>query len=355
MFRGGQNVWANSLISLTASRPLQAFLVSIFVLVIPLIATAAEVGGSPETVDVTAAFVAPSAAFTPLFITADAGLFTKYGLNVNARLINTTVAVKALLAEETDFLVDGPLLIAARLGGARVKYFGAYMQRFVFQIWGAKGISTLDQLKGKTVAVSPPRGAVDIATREALKKQGLVPDSDLKFVYNDQVPAILTAIVTGTAAAGTRSAPLTLNARNAGLNLLLDIRQLNIAGLQGDYRTTEKFLNNHPNTIYAFERAMAEGVILAKKDSAAAKNAIAKHLKVSDPKVLDAAYDFYAPYLETKFAVRNDVIRAELDYLNEKEFPQLKIANTSDFFDNSFVSNLTKAGLFSVDRYSSII
>ena len=59
------------------------------------------------------------------FIAADAGLFTKYGRNANAKLINTTVAVKALLAEEADFLVDEPLLIAARLGGARVKYCGA--------------------------------------------------------------------------------------------------------------------------------------------------------------------------------------------------------------------------------------
>jgi len=40
------------------------------------------------------------------------------------------------------------------------------------------------------------------------------------------------------------------------------------------------------------------------------------------------------------------VIRAELDYLSEKEFPQVKIANPRDFFDNSFVENLERSGFF---------
>jgi hypothetical protein len=40
------------------------------------------------------------------------------------------------------------------------------------------------------------------------------------------------------------------------------------------------------------------------------------------------------------------VIRAELGYLNEKEFPHAKNANTREFFDNSFVEKLEKAGFF---------
>jgi len=48
----------------------------------------------------------------------------------------------------------------------------------------------------------------------------------------------------------------------------------------------------------------------------------------------------------TSLAVREQVIRAELDYLSEKEFPQVKIANPRDFFDNSFVENLERSGFF---------
>jgi NitT/TauT family transport system substrate-binding protein len=325
----------------------QLLLGSILVLACPLTAVGAEIGGKPEKSEVTIAYVSPSAAFTPLFVASEAGLFAKYGLKVKLQFLNTTVTVKGLLAEEVDFCVDGPALITPRLGGARVKYFGAYMQQFVFQIWGAKEITKLEQLKGKTVAVFTPRGAIDIATRETLKKYGLIPDSDVKFTYVQQgTPAILSGVVAGNASAGTLSAPITLEARKAGLNLLTDIAELNIPGLQGAYGTTEKFLTANPNTVYAFSKAMAEGVIFARKESAVAKRAIGKYLKIDDPKMLDASYDGYAPYIETSLALRDQVIRAELGYLDAKEFPQAKGSNPREFFDNSFVENLEKSGFF---------
>ncbi len=252
------------------------------------------------------------------------------------------MAVNGLLADQVDLCADGPALVRSRVGGAPVKYVGAYMQRYVFQIWGAKEITRVEQLKGQTVAVSIPRGAIDIATREALKKHGLIPDSDVKFTYVQQgVPAILSGIIVGKTSAGTLSAPLTFEAQKAGLNLLLDIAKLDIPGLQGAYGTTEKFMRANPNTIYAFTKAIAEGIVLARKDSAVAKKAIGKYAKIDDPKLLDAAYEAYGPYLESDLALREQVIRAELSYLNPKQSQ-----NAFDFFDNSFVENLGRSGFF---------
>jgi len=50
--------------------------------------------------------------------------------------------------------------------------------------------------------------------------------------------------------------------------------------------------------------------------------------------ILDASDDAYAPYIETSLAVR------------DQEFPQAKNSNSREFFDNSFVENLEKAGFF---------
>jgi NitT/TauT family transport system substrate-binding protein len=335
------------MISIRVTMGFQILLGLIFVLKCPLTAVGAEIGGKPEKGEVTIAYVSVSAAFTPLFVAAEAGLFAKHGLKVKLQFLNTAVAVNGLLAEEVDFCVDGPAFITPKLSGARIKYFGAYMQRYVFQIWGAKEISKIEQLKGKTVAVFIPRGAIDIATRETLKKHGLIPDSDVKITYVQQgTPAILSGIVTGKTSAGTLSAPATREAQKAGLTLLADIAELNIPGLQGAYGATEKFLSNNPNTIYAFAKAMAGGVVLARRDSAGAKKAIGKYAKSDDPKILDVSYDAYAPYIETNLAVRDQVIRAELGYLDPKEFPQAKNSNPREFFDNSFVENLEKSGFF---------
>ena len=110
-----------------------------------------------------------------------------------------------MIAEEADFYTDGPDLINARLHGGQVKYFGGTMQQFVFQMWSAKEIATVQDLKGKTVAASTPRAALDTATREAFKRNGLVPDRDVQILYIQTVRR-LSSILGGKTAAGTLSA-----------------------------------------------------------------------------------------------------------------------------------------------------
>ncbi|MGH7835780.1 MAG: ABC transporter substrate-binding protein [Candidatus Binatia bacterium] len=311
---------------------------------VPQSVPAAEVGGKPEKADVTVTYAQPSGAFTPIWVAYEAGLFKKHGLNAKLQLLNPQVSAQAVVAEEADFYTDGPDLINARLNGAKVKYFGGTMQQLVFQMWGAKDISDIQQLKGKTAAASTPRAALDTATRETLKKHGLVPDKDVQILYVQSVPAILSSVISGKTQAGTLSAPNTLKARDAGLNLLADIGKLNIAGLQVTYGTTEKYLKSYPNNIYAFLKAMAEGVVLSKKDTQLAKNAIAKYAKIDDPKALDGTYEAFSPYWATSLSVRSEAIRAQFAYMDEKEFRQAKNADPREFIDNSFVEALDKSG-----------
>jgi NitT/TauT family transport system substrate-binding protein len=305
---------------------------------------AAELGGKPEKIDVTVTYAQPSGAFTPIWVAHEAGLFKKYGLNATLQLLTPQVSAQAVVAEEADFYTDGPDLINARLRGGQVKYFAGTMQQLVFQMWGAKEIGAVKDLKGKTVAASTPRAALDTATREALKRNGLAPDRDVQILYVQTVPAILSAILGGRTAAGTLSAPNTLKAKESGLNLLVDVGKLNIPAFQVAYGTTEKYLKNNPNTVYAFIKAIAEGVVLSKKDPAVAKKAISKYAKIVDPPTLDGTYDAFAPYWAMSLAVRPEAVRAQFDYLDQKEFPNAKNADPKDFYDNSFVDNLSKSG-----------
>lgn len=305
---------------------------------------AADVGGKPEKIDVVVTYAQPSGAFTPIWVAYDAGLFKKYGLNANLQLLTPQVSAQAVVSDEADFYTDGPDLINARLRGGQVKYFGGTMQQLVFEIWGAKEIKTIGELKGKTIAASTPRAALDTATREALKKNGLVPDKDVQILYVQSVPAILSSILGGKTAAGTLSAPNTLKAREAGLNMLVDIGKLNIPAFQVVYGTTEKYLRNYPNTVYAFLKAMAEAVVLAKRDPSVAKKAISKYVKIDDIPTIDGTYDAFAPYWAMSLAVRPEAIRAQFEYLDEKEFPNAKNADPREFYDNSFVDALSKSG-----------
>ena len=321
-------------------------IVSVLILIAPPSFAAEEVGGKPEKSDVVVTYAQPSGAFTPIWVAYEAGLFKKYGLNAKLQLLNPQVSAQAVVSEEVDFYTDGPDLINARLQGARVRYFGGTIQQLVFQMWSAKEITTFEQLRGKTVAASTPRAALDTATRETLKKHGLAPGKDVQILYVQTVPAILSSITTGKTSAGTLSAPNTLKAAEAGLHLLADIGTLNIPGLQVAYGTTEKYLKSYPNTIYAFLKAMGEAVVLSRKDAALAKQAIAKYTKIDDQKTVDGTYQAFAPYWAMSLAGRPEAIQAQFGYLDEKEFPQAKGVDPKDFFDNSFVDQLERSGFF---------
>jgi len=202
------------------------------------------------------------------------------------------------------------------------------------------------QLKGKMLAGTTPRSVLEIATREALKKHGLNFETDYKLIYMQSVPAVLTAIASGKAAAGALSAPTTLKAKDAGLNMLVDIAKLNIPGLPLAYGFTEKFIKENPNAVMAFLKGVAEGVARTKSDPAAAKHAIGKFTKTEEGKVRDDTYDFYAPYFVANLALRPEQLQTWFSYLDDQEYPQAAKANPRDFYDNSFVMALEKAGFF---------
>lgn len=305
---------------------------------------AADVSGKPEKTDVVVTYAQPSGAFTPIWVAHDAGLFKKHGLNATLQLLTPQVSAQAVVAEEADFYTDGPDLINARLRGAQVKYFAGTMQQLVFQMWAAKNIKTVEDLKGRTVAASTPRAALDTATREALKKHGLTPDKDVQILYVQSVPAILSSVVGGKTAAGTLSAPNTLKAKESGLNLLVDIGKLNIPAFQVAYGTTEKYLKNYPNTVFAFLKAIAEGVALSHKDTALAKKTIGKYAKIEEAALIDGTYEAFAPYWALSLAVRPEAIRAQFAYLDAKEFPKAKNADPREFYDNAFVEALSQSG-----------
>jgi len=304
----------------------------------------AQLGGKPEKSSFALSYTQASGAFTPLWVAQEAGLFKKHGLDATLKILNSQVAHQALLAGELDVISTGPELVNARLQGAPAKYIGGTLQRFVFQLWGGKGVRTLADLKGKTVAATTPKTSTEIATREALKKTAVISEKDVNFIYLQTIPAILTAVINGNTAAGTLSAPNTLKARDAGLSLLIDIAQTNVPGFHLAYGTTEKIIKAYPNTLYAFLQAVAEATVLAKQSPAVAKKAIAKYTDSDDAKIIDGTYEQFSPYWDAALAVRSEPIQGQLNYLEEKDFPRVKDARPADFFDNSFAEQLKSSG-----------
>ena len=304
----------------------------------------AQLGAKPEKTAFSVSYTQASGAFTPLWVAQEAGLFKKHGLDASLKMLNSQVALQALVAGEVDVISSGPDLVNARLQNVPVKYIGGTLQRFIFQLWGAKGIAALPDLKGKTIAVTTPRTSTEIAARESIKKTGVIAEKDVSFLYVQTIPAVLTAILSGKTSAGTLSAPNTLKARDAGLTLLIDIAQINVPGLHLAYGTTEKSIKANPNLLYAFMKATAEATLLARQNPAIAKKAIGKFTDSSDSAIIDGTYDQFSPYWDANLALRPEPIQGQLMYLDEKEFPRAKEARAGEFIDNSFADYLKTSG-----------
>jgi NitT/TauT family transport system substrate-binding protein len=312
----------------------------------PMNSPAASDGAKLEKTEIVLAYPQASGVFTPIFVAEEAGLFKKYGLSVKLQQLNPQLSVQAVVSGSADTSVAAGDLVNASLQGATVKLVGSSMSQLVFQLWAAKDITAPAQLKGKMLAGTTPRSVLEIATREALKRHGLGFETDYKLTYVQSVPAILTAISTGRVAGGALSAPTTLKAKSAGLNMLIDIAKLNVPGLPLAYGFTEKFLKDNPQTVSAFLKGVAEGVTRTKSDPTFAKRAIAKFTKIEDGQIVDDTYEFYAPYFVTELALKPEQLQTWFSYLDEKEYPQAAKARPGDFYDNSFVAALERQGFF---------
>jgi NitT/TauT family transport system substrate-binding protein len=311
----------------------------------PVLGTA-QLGGPPEKTDFTISYTQASGVFAPLWVAQESGLFKKYGLGTSLKLLNTQVATQALIAGELDLISTGPNVVDLRLQGAPVKYIGATSQRYIFQLWGMKGLNSLADIKGKTIGVTTPKTATEIATREALKKTKLISDKDVSFIYLQTIPAILTAVMSGKVSAGTLSAPNTLKARDAGLTLLLDIGQINVPGMYLAWCTTDRIIKSYPNSLYAFLKAVAEATVLSKQNPSITKKVIGKYTDTDDAKIINETYEQFSPYWDANLAVQIEPIQAHMMYLDEKEFPRLKDAHPTDFIDNSFTEHLKNSRFF---------
>ena len=307
---------------------------------------ASEAGETLEKSEIVLAYPQPSGVFTPVFVAAEAGSFKKHGLNVKLQQLNPQSSVQAVISGSADMSVAAGDLVNAALQGGKIKLVGSSMSQLVFQLWSAKELTSVEQLRGKTLAGSTPRSVLEMATRETLKKRGLGFETDYKFIYVQSVPGILTAIVGGRAAGGALSAPTTIKAKDAGLNMLVDIAKENIPGLPLAYGFTEKFIKENPATIFAFLKGIAEGVARTKSDPAVAKRALGKFTQTDDVRVIDDTYLFYVPYFVTNLALRPEQLQTWFSYLDEKDYPAVRKAEAKEFYDNSFVEALEKTGFF---------
>jgi NitT/TauT family transport system substrate-binding protein len=242
-------------------------------------------GGSLEKTDIVVdAFPAIDSA--GLFIAEQQGLFKAQGLNVTIKLAATSqTAIDGQLNGQFDVTsadyvtyVDNVLLDKAPL---RIIAESSFLQPNVLTLLtrGGSKVQEVGQLKNKTVSVNAPNDIGTLLVDSLLTDNG-VPLSSVKFNNGVDFPSVGQYLTNGKVDAAFAPEPfVSLDGMNAGTEELADLDQGGTTDfpIQG-VAVTEKWAQDNPHTLAAFERAYAQGQEIADTDRTAVESALKQFL-----------------------------------------------------------------------------
>ena len=318
-------------------------------IVLPPASIAAE-KASPGLQKVNVAYSSISGNNAPLWVTQERGFFRKYGLDVQAILIESgTTAVQSLLSGEISFAhMAGAAVMQSNLRGADAVMIAGVVNTLIFQLYTDKGISRPDQLRGKAVGVTRFGSSTDFAMRYALERYGLEADKDVTILQLGNVPAILSALEAGKLQGAMLSPPTTLRAKKAGFPVLADLQMLGLEYQHTGIATTRSLIKSKPELVRDFMRAYVEGIHYAKTHRKESLDILAKYLRTDDKDVLEETYETIMVNLvpEKPYPTLKG-IQIMLREMGVKD-PVARSAKPEQFVDLTFVKELDGSGF--IDR-----
>src|SRR5258706_3792511 len=310
-------------------------------LAIILIAMLIPRAAAAQEISLRAIYNALSGVMAPIWVAADAGLFTKQSINVDLKYLAATSAVQAMLGGGEEVGLVGNQGIDAKLEGADLVYVASGVPTFVFQLYARPEIKTIADLKGKVVAVTQPAASTDYAMRMVLRKNGLDPDKDVKILYAQDITNVVNSVIIGNALARINSHPNALKLKAAGMKVLVDVTELKIPFLFTGMLSSAKVVREKNDALTRFLRAYIEAMALIRKDKEATIKSMSKFLKTTDREVLESTYEEY----KNVFPVTPIVTAAEVQaVLDVAKSPKAKTMRPQEFFDNSIVQKIQGSG-----------
>ena len=273
----------------------------------------------------------------PLFIALEAGYFAKRGLNVSVNQVGATIAVQGVISGTIDIYQGGTAAIAANLAGADIIYVAAAVDRNSLILFGQKGITSFESLRGKSIATTFPGAFGEIAIRMTARKQGIEVGKDLKLLYHRSPPEALSTFFVGNADGLVISPPQTELAKQQGYPIIIDYYKEGLKIVGPGTSVTREFLQKYPNTIKAFLMSYLDGVKRAVDDEEFAKKIESKYTKIADPKILSENYQQGLRVWNKDMTVDPAAIRVVLD---DSSDAKAKGADPKRFYDNSIIQTI---------------
>jgi taurine transport system substrate-binding protein len=275
----------------------------------------------------------------PLFVAFEGGYFAKRGLNVSVGQVGATVAVQGVISGTIDIYQGGTAAIAANLAGADLIYVAAAVDRNSLILFGQKGITSLEGLRGKAIATTFPGAFGEIAIRMTARKLGMEVGKDFKLLYHRSPPEALSTFLMGNSDGLVITPPQTELAKQQGYPIIIDYYKEGLKIVGPGTSVMREYAQKYPNTIKAYLMSYLDGLKRAIDDEEFARKIESKYTKISDPKILAENYQQGLRVWNRDMTVDPVAIRVVLD---DSSDAKAKNADPKRFYDNSLIQAVNR-------------
>jgi len=274
----------------------------------------------------------------PIWVTHDAGIFKKYGLNAEAILISgDSPSMQATLANEIHFNnATGASAISAVLQGAAPVIVATSYDLMPYAFIVNKEIASPADLKGKRVAISRFGGVTEFAVKVALEKFGLSV-KDVTMIQGGPDAQRIPAVLSGAVAATVLAPPGLFAATAQGARILTDLGDTGTKYPTSVIIVLRSYLNQHRTAVKSFLMAFIEGLHLYARDKEFTIATMQKYTKLKDTSVLAKSHDYY---------VKRTALVPLTDAAAVKNALPEKATNRrpEEFYDNTLIQELVSEG-----------
>ena len=223
------------------------------------------------------------------------GIFKERGLDVNMQAINGGAQTSAaLLANQIHIgQFGGAEALSAVAAGADLVVVGNMAPVYPYILYAQKTIKTVADLKGKRIGVSNKGGSSDIATRAALRANGLDPDKDVTITAVGSHANRTAALLAGSIDAGVDDPPEDQALVAAGLNAVIDIASQKLPAANTGIIVQRSYLNANKDIVQAYVDASVIARARMAKDRDGAIAVIKKYFKIDENESPAHAYNFF--------------------------------------------------------------
>ena len=253
----------------------------------------------------------------------------------------------AMLSGDGEVAITGGESItrAFTQGVTELIFVASAKNTLTHSILGKPEIKTPEALKGKKLGLTRLGSNSHYFVIQALRKYGMAP-TDLNFIQTGGQVENLAALLSGAVDAATMTGPSGGGKAMAqGFRYVVYGPDLHIPFAAATLVTRRSSIRTRGPVIEKFVRVMAEAVKIMFTDKELTYKVLAKQLRISDRKVLDAAYDEEIKVMEPRLEFKMEAFQAILDE-TAKVDPRAKKIKPQGLIDRRYIDGLEKNGFF---------